>query len=274
VSPLVSIITPSFNQGQFLEETILSVLRQDYENIEYIIIDGGSSDNSVGIIKKYEDKLACWVSEEDDGQTDAILKGLKIAKGKYFSWLCSDDLIEPSMVRISVWILERFSDIVMTYGDRIRYDTISNVIGYHRYCEFRPWLLKWGFAIPQETSIIRREAYDKANGLDKDLKMALDFDLFCRLSRIGKIKHLPCFMGRFRSHSGNKSTIFDKQVLNSGFSQGYPNELSRVYSKNFNKPFPVKKWQNISFLNEALAILDRRSNNYKKEITLISEIRR
>jgi glycosyltransferase involved in cell wall biosynthesis len=271
--PLVSIITPSYNQGQFLEETILSVLKQDYNNIEYIIIDGGSTDNSFEIIQKFKDQLAYWISEKDEGQTDAIIKGFNKAHGKYITWLCSDDLIEPSMITISVSFLENHPEWVMTYGDRIRYDAKSNMIGYHRYCEFRPWLLKWGFAIPQESMLMRRDAYDRTGGLDRTLKMAMDFDLFCKLSEIGRIKHLPCFLGRFRSHNNNKSAVFDHEISKTGFKTGFPLELATVYERHFKKPFPVSKWRNVSLLNEILSFSDRRKKQHKSERDKILEIR-
>jgi glycosyltransferase involved in cell wall biosynthesis len=271
--PLVTIITPSFNQGQFIEETILSVLRQDYDNIEYIIIDGSSTDSSVDIIKKYSEKISCWISEPDKGQTDAIAKGFKKANGKYVTWLCSDDIIEPSMVSISVHFLEKNPDWVMTYGDRIRYDGKSNMIGYHRYCEFRPWLLKWGFAIPQETALIRYDAYLLSGGLDINLKMAMDFDLFCKLSKVGKIKHLPVYLGRFRSHKDNKSTNFSYEVSQTGFNSGAPFELAKIYQKHFKKSFPVKKWKKVSLLNEILRFIDGRKRKHKELSDKIGELR-
>src|SRR5947207_6789592 len=97
--PRISIVTPSFNQGQFIEETIRSVLLQGYPNLEYIIIDGGSTDNTVGVIKKYEPWLAYWVSEKDRGQCDAINKGFARATGDIFAWLCSDDVYAPGALR-------------------------------------------------------------------------------------------------------------------------------------------------------------------------------
>ena len=274
IQPLVSIITPSYNQGQFLEETILSVLKQDYNNIEYIIIDGGSNDNSFEIIQKFKDRFAYWVSEKDEGQTDAIIKGFNKAHGKYITWLCSDDLIEPSMITISVSFLENHPEWVMTYGDRVRYDAKGNIIGYHRYCEFKPWLLKWGFAIPQETMLMRRDAYNGSGGLDKNLKMAMDFDLFCKLSKTGLIKHLPGFLGRFRSHTNNKSTKFNDEISKTGFKTGSPLELEAVYKRHFKKPFPVNKWRNISLLNEILSFFDRRKKQHKSEMNQISVIRK
>src|ERR1035437_5829495 len=115
--PLVSIITPSYNQAQFLEKTILSVLSQNYPNIEYIIIDGGSTDNSADIIRKYENKISFWISEKDKGQSDAINKGWKRAKGKYCSYLNSDDELVPGAVSKIVEAFEKNQDAGVVYGD-------------------------------------------------------------------------------------------------------------------------------------------------------------
>jgi glycosyltransferase involved in cell wall biosynthesis len=271
--PLVSIITPSFNQAEFIESTILSVAAQDYPNLEYIVIDGASTDGTVDVLKAQNSRITYWESVKDKGQTDAIIKGFERANGKYISWLCSDDILEPSMISISVAVMESNPDVVLTYGDRIRLDAKGNVIGYHRFSNFRPWLLKWGFAIPQETILIRRSAYEKSEGLNASLKMAMDFDLFCKLSKRGVIKHIPGFLGRFRSHSKNKSTIFDTEVRITGFIEGAPKELTQVYLEHFGKKFPVWKWKHMSMMNEILAFFDRRKKQFKADRDFADKIR-
>ncbi|MFM7854270.1 MAG: glycosyltransferase family 2 protein, partial [Flammeovirgaceae bacterium] len=116
-APLVTIVTPSFNQGKYLERTIQSVLLQDYPNIEYIVIDGGSTDNSVEIIQKYQDKISYWVSERDKGQSDAINKGWRLAKGTYCSYLNSDDALEQGAVSKVVNSFLANPDVGVVYGD-------------------------------------------------------------------------------------------------------------------------------------------------------------
>lgn len=127
--PLVSIITPSFNQAEFLEATIQSVLGQDYPRIEYSIVDGGSTDGSVDVIKAYEQRLAWWVSEKDQGQTDAINKGFARAKGEILAWINSDDTYNPGAVGSAVKYLMEHPEIALVYSDCNYINEKGEVIG-------------------------------------------------------------------------------------------------------------------------------------------------
>lgn len=271
--PLVSIVTPSFNQGQFLEETILSVLRQDYPNIEYIIIDGGSTDGSVDIIRKYEDKLAYWVSEKDRGQTHALIKGFEKTTGKYLTWLCSDDLLEPSMVSISVDYHLRHPEVGLTYGDRVRIDAKGNIYTLQRYPAFRTWFVRWGFSLPQETTIFRRDVYDSVGGLDESLHMAMDFDLWCKISQRHIIRHIPAVLGRFRAHKTNKSSAFTKQTAETGFAEGFPEEFAGVYARHFGNAPSCYLISCGKILRLLVGFLDRRTVSYRKELDRNTDVR-
>lgn len=269
----MSIVTPSYNQARFLEETILSVLRQDFPRLEYIIVDGGSVDGSVEIIKKYEAKLAHWVSEKDRGQTHAIIKGFARARGAIWGWLCADDLLEPSMVSTSVHYLINNPFIGMTFGDQVRIDGKGNVDHVRRFPVFRSYYLRWGFSIPQETVLFRRKVYEEAGGLDESLHMVMDFDLWCRINKVSRIAHIPAYLGRFRSHVTNKSTIFSKQLNQSAFSAGFPAEYASVFRKHFGKDPSLARRRLIDVITQLQAFLERRSGKFKREIAVLERIR-
>ena len=271
--PLVSIVTPSFNQGEFLEETIQSVLRQDYHNIEYIIIDGGSTDGSIDVIKKYEDRLAYWESEKDRGQTHAIIKGFARATGSILGWLCSDDLLEPSMVSIAMYFLSREPSVGMTFGDRIRIDAKGNIYSLQRFPSFRSYYLKWGLGLPQETVLFRREVYQDVGGLDESLHMAMDFDLWCRMSKATVIRHIPAFLGRFRAHERNKSSAFTKLVNKSGFSMGWPAEFAKVYKKYYGRKPSTRLANRGAYIRQLQAFIERRTQKYQRESHITQSIR-
>ncbi len=203
----ISIITPSYNQGRFLEKTIKSVINQRYPNLEYIIIDGGSTDNSLKIIKKYEKYLKYWVSEKDRGQTHAINKGLRKATGDILAYLNSDDkLMDKSLFFIN-YIFQKYKNVDVVYGHRILIDTKDKQIG--RWINYRhdPKVLRFIDYIPQETMFWTKKAWIKVGKkLDEKFKFAMDWDLIIKfLDKKLKFKRLPYFLGYFRVHQKQKT---------------------------------------------------------------------
>jgi len=189
--PRVSIVTPSYNQGQFIEETIRSVLLQGYPNLEYIIIDGGSTDESVDIIRKYEPWLTYWVSEPDRGQSHGINKGWQRATGDIWAWLNSDDFYYPEAIRRAVEALQQNLRYDMVYSDGMWIDETSL---RQKPLPSAPRdarsLLTEGNGIPQPTAFIRGFAVKKAGGLDESLHMAMDFDLWVKLAFHGRLSYV------------------------------------------------------------------------------------
>jgi glycosyltransferase involved in cell wall biosynthesis len=208
--PLVSIITPSYNQAYYLEGTIKSVLDQDYPNIEYIIIDGGSDDGSREIIERYSEQLAWWVSEPDKGQTDAINKGFARANGQILAWLNSDDTYLPHAVSEAVDYLSRHPDIGMVYGDANLIDGNGEVIGKFpaRQTDYRR--LRRGYVhIPQQSSFFRTKLWQQVGPLDPTFYFAMDYDLWVRLARVAPLQYHPRTWANFRLHDTGKSVIDD-----------------------------------------------------------------
>ena len=163
--PLVTIVTPSYNQASFLEATMRSVLEQDYAHIEYIVIDGGSTDGSVDIIKKYTDRLAYWSSEKDRGQTDAINKGFAHATGEILAWINSDDTYEPGAIREAVGWMQQHAEMGLVYGDANFIDDDGKVIGRFPAAQTDYRRLRRGYVhIPQQAAFFRRDLWQKEIG--------------------------------------------------------------------------------------------------------------
>ena len=208
--PLVSVVTPSFNQAEYLEETIQSVLGQSYPNIEYIVMDGGSTDGSVEIIKKYTDKIAHWFSEPDAGQTDAINKGFAIARGEIMAWINSDDTYLPNAVADVVAFLSQHPSIGLVYGDANFIDASSKVIGKFNALQTNYARLKrGGVYIPQQAAFWRADLWRQVGPLDPDFYFAMDYDLWVRLARVSEIRYIPKLWANFRLHEGAKTITAD-----------------------------------------------------------------
>jgi glycosyltransferase involved in cell wall biosynthesis len=207
---LVSIVTPSFNQATFLEATILSVLNQDYLNIEYIVVDGGSTDGSVEIIRRYSDRLHWWVSETDHGQTDAINKGFAHANGEILAWINSDDTYESGTVSAAVEFLRSRPDIGLVYGDTNFMDEKGRVIGRFPAAQTDYRRLKRGYVhIPQQSAFFRADLWHKVGPLDPSFYFAMDYDLWIRLARLAPVVYVPSMWANFRLHSSGKTIAAD-----------------------------------------------------------------
>lgn len=208
---LVSIVTPSFNQAQFLEATILSVLNQDHPNIEYIIVDGGSTDGSVDIIRRYADRLSWWISEKDQGQTDAINKGFAHATGEILAWINSDDTYEPGAVSAAVARLRARPEVGLIYANTNFIDEKGRVIGRFPAAKTDLQRLKQGYVhIPQQSAFFRADLWHKVGPLDPSFYFAMDYDLWVRLARLAPVEYVSTSLwANFRLHSSGKTVVAD-----------------------------------------------------------------
>lgn len=203
--PLISIITPSYNQSDYLEMSMLSVLNQDYPNLEYIVVDGNSTDGSQEIIKKYADRLAWWVSEKDNGQADAFNKGLSHANGKYIGWLNSDDLYLEHAITEAVEILEMNPDIAFVFGDvqSINQDgEITNIMKYGNWDILD--LMKFKI-IGQPAVFMRKDLLVSIGGLDPTFHFLLDHQLWLKLASKASIKYSNKLWAAARFHAEAKN---------------------------------------------------------------------
>lgn len=209
--PLVSIVTPSYNQAKYLEQTICSVLDQDYPNIEYIVIDGGSTDGSVDIIRRYEDRIVYWESMKDKGQTDAINKGFARATGDVMAWINSDDLLYPGAVRAAVDYLTAHPEVGLVYGDCDFIDSDGNKIGRFNAKQTDLRRLNQAYVhIPQQAAYWRGDLWRQVGPLDDSIYFAMDYDLWVRLARVSQIKYLPGEpRAAFRLHNDAKTISED-----------------------------------------------------------------
>lgn len=203
--PLVSIVTPSYNQAAFLEQTLVSVFEQDYPNLEYLVVDGASTDGSPAIIEKYAERLAWWVSEKDSGQAEAINKGLARSKGEIVAWLNSDDIYLPGTVAAAVRALQEHPEAALVYGDMLAVDENGQVINRLRYRPLNLTDLLCFQIIGQPAVFMRREALARAGPLDPSYHCLLDHHLWIRMAAQGPIVHVPQIWAAARYHAAAKN---------------------------------------------------------------------
>jgi glycosyltransferase involved in cell wall biosynthesis len=203
---LVSIVTPSYNQGTFIEDTLLSVMNQDYPNIEHLVIDGGSSDNTIEILKKWEDKYNLrWLSEPDEGQSDAVNKGFKLAKGEIVGWLNSDDVyFDTKVISQVVGKFEELKHVDVIYGNLAVIDKNGSIL---KLCRTFNWdykrLLRICFFGQPATFFRRRVVLE--NQLDKNLHLAMDYEFWLRLGESYNFARVDKVLAGFRVYEGTKS---------------------------------------------------------------------
>jgi glycosyltransferase involved in cell wall biosynthesis len=228
--PLVSIVTPSFNQGRFIAATIESVLSQDYPKLEYLIVDGASTDETAEVVGRYADRLT-FVSEPDRGQSDAINKGFRMARGEIVAWLNSDDIFLPGAVRAAVDALHARPDAAAVYGEGYQIDERGERISrFAATQEFNLWrLLNLNDFILQQTVFFRRFIFDEVGYLDENLHYGLDWELLMRIGLQYPIVFTPHDMGAIREYASAKS-----------FSGGTKRvrELTAILRRHTRKVFP------------------------------------
>lgn len=189
-SPLVTIVTPSYNQVAFLENTIRSVLAQDYTALEYMIVDGGSTDGSVEIIQRYSDRLAWWVSERDSGQAEAINKGLRRAKGEFVAWLNSDDLYLPGAIQQAVAAFQANLGLGLVFGDAITIDAQGKILNRLSFGDWDLLDLVSFRIICQPAVFMRRAVLERSGYLESSFHYMLDHHLWIKMARCASIQHI------------------------------------------------------------------------------------
>lgn len=235
MTPLVSVVIPSYNQAQFLEETIRSVLEQDYPNLEVMVIDGGSTDESAAVIKRYADRLAYWVSEKDKGQADAINKGWARVTGDIVTFLNSDDFYYPGTVRKVVDTFEANPDAGLVYGMANFIDAGGAVISRTQHPDLDGQLFLDEMAgLPQPATFMRRAVIDKVGVLDPSFHFALDGEFFMRAVGNFRAVRLTDVLATMRVHPASKSV---------GAGLGFAPEILRVAEKVIDRPSSYPRFE-------------------------------
>ena len=203
--PLVTIVTPSFNSGRFIEQAIQSVLQQDYPRIEYLVVDGGSTDQTLAILG-HEKRAVRFISASDWGTADAVSRGFGMTNGSILAWLNADDYYLPGAVSAAVESLEADPDAGAVYADALWVDETGNVLGaYPSVRPYDPAMWSKECAICQPTCFFRRSAYEAVGGLDITLNTVFDYDLWIRMARSYRFDSIPVYAAASRMHSENLS---------------------------------------------------------------------
>lgn len=248
--PKIGIVTPSYQQGRYLEETIRSVLLQGYPALEYYIEDGGSSDESIEIIRKYERFLSGWVSEKDRGQSHAINKGMaRLRHARWANWLNSDDILMPGALAAIGRAASQEADAVLLIGHgRHRVEPSGREEPYERLCDPTPETVRnWkrGFFL-QPAAMFRKDSFHTVGGLTESLHLAMDFELWVKLGEIGRFACIANFVACDRDHLDAKTHsgmgAYFGEVAQILFDRGYANEARQMIADLYDESIYVGRF--------------------------------
>lgn len=221
--PTISIVTPSYNQAPFIVDTVRSVLLQRYPKLQYVVMDGASTDGTVAALEPYRKQLHKLISEKDNGQADAIRRGFEHTDGEIMAYLNSDDVLAPGALTFVAEFFRTHPHVDAVYSNRVIVNEHNTVIGYWILPYHRSRLMMRWDLIPQETCFWRRSLYDKVGGVDASFRFAMDYDLFTRFMLHGTMRRVKRFLGAFRMHSDSK-TVQQLETIGR-------NEIARVAEK-------------------------------------------
>jgi len=246
--PRICIVTPSYQQGRFLEWTMRSVLEQDYPNLEYVVMDGGSKDETGEILARYRDRVTYCESAPDKGQADAVVRGFAHTNGEIMAYLNSDDVLAPGALDFAARFFAAHPEVDAVYSHRVFIDESNIVTRYWILPPHHTWMMqRWDY-IPQETCFWRRRIYEKVGGIDPSFQFALDYDLFVRFMEQGRMERANRFLGAFREHSSSKTVN----------QEGAHPEVERVYQE---RGIRVRPWHRLPQLAQ-FELLDVRSSRF------------
>ncbi len=203
--PRFSIVTPSFNQGRYLRRAVRSVLLQDYPNLEYMVFDGGSTDDTLEVLRPYVNRLTYFQSGPDGGQANAIASGFERCTGQIMGWLNSDDLLAPGALHFVAQYFAQHPEVDAIYSHRCIVDENGRVISYWILPQHSNYLMRRWDMIPQETCFWRRGLFEKCGNLNRSYQFALDYDLFLRFMSAGRFVRVDRVLGAFRKHKQSKT---------------------------------------------------------------------